>query len=131
MIAGAHRFLRMNKKLVGVGVAVALVAGLTGAYTTNAFGAFGHDLRVEVNGTGRAAEVALAWPGDFDPVAVAVDTTLPWSAAKTRRSGVFIVVASGVADGATCRLLSNGVEIAAGTAEDGKVACLAKVGDRY
>jgi hypothetical protein len=109
-------------------VAVVVAVGIVLGVATNAFGFFGQEVRVEVNGVGRAAEIAVAWPGEFVPVAVGEDVDLAWSDVENRRDGVVVVVASGVGEGVTCRILVDGVEVATGVVEGGRVGCSVDTG---
>ncbi|HWO61658.1 MAG TPA: hypothetical protein VNO31_16655 [Umezawaea sp.] len=121
----------MKKTLIGFGAATVMAAGIAVTVATNAFGYLGDDIRMEVNGSGKSTEIAVAWPGQFDPVAVAKDTTLPWSDSKNKRDGVAIIVANGVADDTTCRILVNDKEVATGTAKDGRLGCSTSAKNDY
>ncbi|MET1072058.1 MAG: hypothetical protein ABWY11_05375 [Umezawaea sp.] len=119
----------MNKVMVVLGAGLVLVVGAGAAVATDGFGAFGNDyeLRAEVNGTGKAERIAIAWPGDMDATTADKDFALPWAHTRSKKAGTVTVEATGVAEGTTCRIVDKDVEVAKATAVNGKVTCTAVV----
>ncbi|AHH94553.1 hypothetical protein KALB_1180 [Kutzneria albida DSM 43870] len=99
------------------------------SFATDGFGMFPHeyDLRTEITGTGKAARIDLTWPGQVESKPSSGD--LPWSARARTGFGFFTLLATGVPEDATCRLLVDGREVVRSTVRGGELSCEYSVQD--